>query len=294
MKKNYDSKVKEPALEIGQVVGLVLTAAEKKKYPLHLSSSNIPVRIYHKSIHKNSNQVRYKVRTETCKITTVFTAERLFALNGGNESYPSQYEWPIDVGSLRLIDSVSVQKYLLSLKPQNQLKYTRSGSEYKVISSNEDHVVLKQTDTLTGVIETFSDNHCAVCSEVMHELQWHRCYICKKRMHNAIICPKKELIIQDDDILYCSTLCKFGKESIPAPSLSNNGTSRSRKRKFDGEDSNNKSKAIILEERRLNNNSSKFIVQFTLTGQTYRMNESFLLKYYPEALEEWKRENPKK
>ena len=54
-----------------------------------------------------------------------------------------------------------------------------------------------------------SSQCCCVCLEkVDPETNWHTCKQCKKTMHGTIVCPKRELIRQDDDLLFCSSYCQ--------------------------------------------------------------------------------------
>jgi hypothetical protein len=52
-------------------------------------------------------------------------------------------------------------------------------------------------------------SYCCVCDGQLSEDNWHKCAVCKKPMHGYIICIKRDLIVQDDDKLYCSKQCSM-------------------------------------------------------------------------------------
>jgi hypothetical protein len=83
---------------------------------------------------------------------------------------------------------------------------------YALVKSWQNKSTSSSSSSTTSIIPSESNstasNCCKVCNGKLSESNWHRCHGCKAPMHGAIICEKRESIISDDDLLFCSLNCK--------------------------------------------------------------------------------------
>jgi hypothetical protein len=66
---------------------------------------------------------------------------------------------------------------------------------------HENHEDTSKTNNINGI--------CNVCKEGIDiAIHWHQCHGCGKHMHGPFACTKSSMMVKDDDLLYCSTICR--------------------------------------------------------------------------------------
>jgi hypothetical protein len=80
-------------------------------------------------------------------------------------------------------------------------------------SNQETPIILDDHHDESTISTTINKNDnpstyiCKACGEKLAENSWHCCKSCKSPLHAPIVCSKRDSIIQDDDILFCSVKC---------------------------------------------------------------------------------------
>jgi hypothetical protein len=93
----------------------------------------------------------------------------------------------------------TVPKLAIPINPNPESSCTSKANAKSVSSTNSVNGMHDLPD---------SDNCCATCNGILPSNSWHKCHVCKRRIHGAVICPKGKLVYQDDDILYCLACTK--------------------------------------------------------------------------------------
>jgi hypothetical protein len=79
--------------------------------------------------------------------------------------------------------------------------FTKKINIYIIKKKSSDH---QQPISSSIPAPTNDDTRCCVCNGVMDANMWHRCHICKRRMHGIVMCDQSNLIFMDaDDNMHC-------------------------------------------------------------------------------------------
>jgi hypothetical protein len=115
-------------------------------------------------------------------------------------------------------ENVKRKQYLMRLNTGENVWNSKNIVEklaqyYKMICEwRESHPIMEEEDIdpdeVMIISTTNNDDKCCVCNEILTIQNWHKCHVCKRRMHGKIICERGIEIYQDDDKLFCSEKCK--------------------------------------------------------------------------------------
>lgn len=165
MEKVYNKHVTPNSYGVNQIVGIVIPSRLLKFYNTASRKGNITAKVYELKHMKESNLVKYKVRTRTHRIKESLDAHQLLHLAGGEESYPAESQWSTEEEEYMKLPELSLKQYVETCDSKLS---TANISKTLVSTISSVSRTTAVCNTCKNVIPINSTTTCTSCHQLIH------------------------------------------------------------------------------------------------------------------------------